>query len=202
MKYNQALQEALVLFAEREPAQIEGNSGACYLENQQVFQLPYFNQEHFISYPTGEVKTKQGGEIDQSDHLMIIQYLNGQAPIIPTNKWISFLELPGGPNHYPPFLKRGIEPLASKFGNDLEGFCKVAKNLGGQEIKMGDQAFLIPAFPYLPLAVALWQADEEFPAQANILFDSSNLQYLPTASLYILGINLSFKLRGEKIVSG
>lgn len=103
MKYNQALQEALTLFAAREPAQIEENSGACYLEDQQAFQLLYFNQKHFISYPTGTVKIQEGAEIDQSDHLMIIQYLNSQAPITPTNKWVSFLELPGGPNHYPPF---------------------------------------------------------------------------------------------------
>lgn len=202
MKYNQALQEALSVFATRETTQIEENCGAHYLPQERGFQLLYFNQEYFISHPGGEIKTKNGEEIDQSDQLMIIQYLNAKAPVNPEHKWVSFLELPGGPNHYPPFLKRGIEPLAEKFGDNLQGFCQAAEDLGGKEIKMGDKAFLIPAFPYLPLAVAFWQADEEFPAQANILFDSSNLQYLPTASLYILGINLSFKMRGEKIVSG
>jgi len=202
VKYNQALNDALVSFTAREVYSVEKATGAQYLQAQEDLRLSYFNQEYFIGYPKGQIRSVIKEEIDQSDQLMIIQYLNAQRRVYPTGKWISFLELPGGPNHYPPFLKRGIEPLANKFGEDLEGFIQAAQKLGGQEIKMGDKAFLIPAFPYLPLAVALWQADEEFPAQANILFDSSNLDYLPTASLYILGINLSFKLRGEKIISG
>jgi len=198
MKHDQALKEAVTIFASKNPQEIEKLTGVPYQEAEGTFQVRYFGQQYLVSYPDGLLAE----ELDQSDHLMIMQYLNTGQKVLPQGKWVSFLELPGGPNHYPPFVKRGIEPLAEKFGTNLEAFIKAAQELDGQEIKMGDKAFLIPALPYLPLAVALWQEDEEFPAQANILFEASNLNYLPTASLYILGINLSFKLRGEKIISG
>lgn len=198
MKHDQALKEALAVFAAKNPAEIVNYTGVNYDEQKKVFQVPYFGRQYEVSYPAGLIAE----ELDQSDHLLIIQYLNAQEKVLPQGKWVSFLELPGGPNHYPPFVKRGLEPLAAKFATSIEKFSQAALSLGGQEIKMGDKAFLIPAFPYLPLAVALWQEDEEFPAQANILFDATNLKYLATASLYILGINLSFKLRGEEIISG
>lgn len=196
MKHDQALNAALDIFARKNPLEIKECTGAEYLEEKSSLSLPYFSNPCLIGYPNGHID-----DLEQSEQVTILQYLNANTKTLPSGKWVSFLELPGGPNHYPPFVKRGIEPLAKKFEQDMEGFILSCQKLGGEEIKMGDRGFVIPAFPYLNLAVAFWQADDEFPAQANILFDSSSLNYLATASLYVLGINLSFKLREESIIS-
>ncbi len=59
---------------------------------------------------------------------------------------------------------------------------------------MGDRAFAISVFPRLQLAFILWLADEEWPARANILFDSTASMHLETASLHVLGINAAERI--------
>ncbi|MGB9791761.1 MAG: DUF3786 domain-containing protein [Thermacetogeniaceae bacterium] len=40
----------------------------------------------------------------------------------------------------------------------------------------------------------LWLGDEEFPATANMVFDSAAPSHLSTASLYVLGVNVTRRL--------
>ena len=45
--------------------------------------------------------------------------------------------------------------------------------MGGVDLLFGDKAFALTVFPKVPLAYVLWKADEEFPAQVTVMFDST-----------------------------
>ncbi|MFA7467852.1 MAG: DUF3786 domain-containing protein [Desulfotomaculaceae bacterium] len=97
--------------------------------------------------------------------------------------------------HHEPFLNDACNPLAQTFGHRLELFNQLAEQLGANSIQMGDTAVYVPAFAKLPLAVAIWEGDDEFPAKAVILFDSIAPHQLTTAALWVLGCELSRKLQ-------
>jgi len=120
MKHKQALQEAKKLFLAKQPSEIVAATGALYQEKEKIFTLPYFGEQFFINHQDGTIEGEK--ELDESDCVIIMQYLGAKERIIPSGEWKSFLELPGGPNHYPPFVKRGIEPLAKNFGERLSLF--------------------------------------------------------------------------------
>ena len=61
-----------------------------------------------------------------------------------------------------------------------EAFSKAAELLGGQRAAFGDLSYLIPVLPRIPLILILWQGDEEFPPNGNILFDRYANTYLHT----------------------
>ncbi|MGD9290125.1 MAG: DUF3786 domain-containing protein, partial [Desulfobacterales bacterium] len=63
-------------------------------------------------------------------------------------------------------------------GQNLSGFTKAAGQLHGKKIDNGDAAFEFKALPAVPLQLILWSGDEEFPAEANILFDNTIGQIL------------------------
>ena len=63
---------------------------------------------------------------------------------------------------------------------------QAAKLLGGVERSFGDASFEVEALKGIPLTYILWGA-EEFPAVANILYDESASNYLPTEDLAVLG---------------
>ena len=42
----------------------------------------------------------------------------------------------------------------------------------------GDVGYILPVFPFLEIAVLFWDGDEEFPAQANMLFDSNITDFM------------------------
>ncbi len=74
----------------------------------------------------------------------------------PTGEWIDFSQLKGAESYYPTYRKRTIERLIKKYGPGTEDIKKVVKVFDGVEFM-----------------VKVARADEEFGADAAILYDSS-----------------------------
>ncbi|MBF7083301.1 DUF3786 domain-containing protein [Desulfallas sp. Bu1-1] len=180
-------------FLSTDPDEMALKSGACYSEDRLHIVINYFARKHFVSLSTGEVTTP-GGKISFNDATLVLQYLKQCSGLPPRGKWISFLELPQGEHHYVPFLNDACKPISEAFGDNPALLEQRVKKLGGQKLDLGDFSALVPAFPKLPLAVVLWEGDEEFPAKATILFDSIAPHHLSTAALWVLGCELTKKL--------
>ncbi len=106
------------------------------------------------------------------------------APL--TGKLVKFKDLPGGCAYEGAFIKRAINPIAEVFGGNQQELLKAAKPLDGKTLGYGDASVEVPALSGIPLTYILYAADE-FPAQANILYDQSASNYLPTEDLAVLG---------------
>jgi len=72
-----------------------------------------------------------------------------------------------------------LPKLASKYGNDKEGFVMKGKEFDAEELDYGDASIRLFAFPRVPVVFILWVGDEEFPHQVNLLFDSSCDEHTP-----------------------
>ncbi|GAJ11492.1 unnamed protein product, partial [marine sediment metagenome] len=70
----------------------------------------------------------------------------------------------------------------------------VAEKLGGQKANYGDVSVTIDAFSYVPITLALWRGDEEFPPAGSILFDSTVADYLSAEDINVLCETISWKL--------
>jgi len=130
---------------------------------------------------------------DMSDHVMgsmavlILHYLANARPGQYRNKLISYRELPNGMVFYGAFRNIAIEPIAHKFGNDLEMFEKHALALGGQKVASGEMGYEFRFFPRVTVTYVMWSGDDEIPAAANILFDASAPEQLHTEDLAEIG---------------
>lgn len=182
-------------FLGTDPEEMVLKSGASFSQDHKHIIIKYFGQKHFVHVTNAKVINSDNQEVPYNDATLILQYLKQCSGLPPRNKWISFLELPDGIHHNVPFIKNACEPLGEVFGYCSEQFKKIAEDdFGGVPIKIGDIALSIPAFPKLPLAVAIWEGDDEFPARATILFDSIAPHQLTTAALWVLGCELTKKL--------
>lgn len=190
-----AFQEALEIYKTLEPENIALRSGAKYHAQDKVFTITYLGREYVVDIE-GKVRIaeEQGYEVPYNDRTLILQYLCFASGLPPRGTWMSFLELPDGIHHYAPFQNDATIPLARAFGSDIKDFMEVGKSLGGWPVSMADAAFAIAALPKLPLAVILWEGDEEFHSKSNILFDAVAHTHLTTASLWVLGVELAQKM--------
>jgi hypothetical protein len=73
-----------------------------------------------------------------------------------------------------------LDQIASRYGNDLEGFYKKGAELGGRQLEHGDASLLLHPFPKVPVTMILWRPDEDFPARVDMFFDVTCEQHLPT----------------------
>lgn len=193
MQYKQAYLDALREFTRKDPQLMADLAGGQYITDEYI-EIMYLGQVCRVTYPDGNVSIDAWPNLPHEELILILQYLSGASGLPLRERWLSFLELPGGPHHFAPFQQEAIFPLAKTFGNNANAFIMAAKDLGGSDTAMGHAGAVIPVLPKIPLAFMLWTADDEFPATANILFDASSETYLPTASLYMLGIAAASRL--------
>ena len=147
-----------------------------------------------ISYPEGIIDCPQDiTPLPLEEQALILQYLTSATGVELSGKWISYAELPYGMLHYRPFKLKLLYPWQKHWGPT--GKAPAVVTPGGTGSGIGDVGIVIPVLPRLPVAVILWTADEEFPAKANMVFDSSAPAYLSTASLYVLGAVLTRRLK-------
>ena len=67
--------------------------------------------------------------------------------------------------------------------------------LGGIPEGKGDIAYRVNLFPFFPVRVQFWNADEEFPASLQILWDGNTLDFLHYETTYYLAGHLLHRLR-------
>jgi hypothetical protein len=78
--------------------------------------------------------------------------------------------------------------LAAKYGINKEGFIKRGKDLGGETLDFGDASLMLLPFPRIPVTLVLWLADEEFPARADLMLDSSCDLHLATDMVWYIAM--------------
>jgi hypothetical protein len=126
--------------------------------------------------------------------ILILHYLTQAKGTAPANDKIAFKELREGSNYFPTYFQRAVKPLIDYFGQDPSELIELARGMGGYKTDLGDAAATVPAFPRVKITLVLWKGDDEFPPNANILFESNVLDYLSAEDLIILCQTISWKL--------
>ena len=135
--------------------------------------IVHFGRTFRIHRATGAVEALDGGPAGIYERLNIYTLLGycrqGAAQ---TGHWVPFRDVPGAAPFAPAFEKSVLKPLAATFSGQQAALCRAARALGGIPLPHSDAGFLLHAFACIPLEILFWDGDDEFPAQANILFDS------------------------------
>jgi Domain of unknown function (DUF3786) len=170
-------------------------SGASYSREEKYATVAYLNRNYRINVSEGDVSFAESNEaVPLRDKILILHYFTRASGVPLTGKIITYKEVQEGINYYPTFFKRAIEPVLNNFKDQPQKLIDIARLLGGNKADYGDTAVTINAFPYVPLTVVLWQGDKEFPAEGNIMFDSTVQEYLPTEDITILCESIAWKL--------
>ncbi|MDH3520048.1 MAG: DUF3786 domain-containing protein [Myxococcales bacterium] len=81
-----------------------------------------------------------------------------------------------------------LDQIAMKYGKDREAFLKRGLELGGEATNIGDASVKLQPFPRIPALMVLWLGDEEFPARADLLFDSTCGLQVPVDILWSIAM--------------
>jgi hypothetical protein len=174
-------------------------SGAQYQvkDSQKAITIRYLNQPYLITFPDIDVSFIDGVEkVPLREKILILHYFIQAKGTPASNKLITFRDLPGGNIYYPTFTKRTMKPLSDNFGKEPSLLARVCEKVGGRKADYGDIGITIDAFDRVPITLVLWQGDEEFPPQLNLLFDSNITDYLESEDVTVLCETLAWRLIG------
>ena len=144
-------------------------------ENGDRITVDFLNRSYRVEYPEFEFTDMDdpSKEIPIQEQVLILHYMNAGKFPEPKGKWVSYREIPGATFYFSAFIKRAVDPMKKVFGQDLTAFENAAKKLEMKRIDYGDAGFEYRPFPYVLIRFIMWQGDEEFPPEANILFDET-----------------------------
>ena len=161
------------------------------------FQLEAWGELCEVFPRAAEIRPLAGARPVSSElGLAIVFYLMESQDLPLANEWVSEKDVPGGvsffsgPHAIPGHL------VATRFGADAPAFRRVCRSLGGAPLVMGDAAFAFRVLPRAPVAVILWQEDDEFPADVRLLFDRTISQHLPLDVIFGLCEEVCHRLAG------
>jgi hypothetical protein len=198
-RFQFAQDKALADWAAADPARCAALAGGTLTPSG--VSVPFFGRPHLVTHPGGAVRAINPAHTETpprdahvSIQIVLLHYLLTADGASPADRWLAFRELPDGLFYAQAFAGHAEGLLAEKLGADLSRFRQAAAALGGQPLALADAAYRFQAFPRLAVAALLWEGDEDFPAQARILFDASASHYLPTEDLAGIGDWLAHRL--------
>ena len=126
--------------------------------------------------------------------LFVMFYLLRGKDIILSGEWISEKDVPGGPTFFRGPHQIPTDLISKRFGNDLQEFKICCANMAGIPLEMADAAFSFLITPDIPVAVLYWIGDEDFPAEAKILYDKSITELLSLDILFALAVGVCTRI--------
>ena len=93
--------------------------------------------------------------------------------------WVKFNALRGSWACRYSFDEEDITALIKVFNEKQDRMFTAIEKLGGTRVDFGDAAFEVNFLPNVKVLLIFEAADEEFPADARLLYDSNSIFYLP-----------------------
>lgn len=149
--------------------------------DEAALYLTYFSHRLRIDRNTGRItytEPRYAGLTFKSDiDIYNVFHYAKEAPVA-SGRLVPFREV----KRVYPFEKAYRQMILKNFENTFAGHVPELKlaceALRGTPLPQGDAGYVLPVFPALTIAVLFWDGDDEFPAQANMLFDSEITDFM------------------------
>lgn len=159
-----------------------------------IVQVDFFKTPIDVKFPDGKVTGPGATEVAIWERILILHYLGGDAVAPAHTDWVGFQQVPSGGFYFDAFKRRAHDPLAKVFGREPQKLLEAGAAIGAEKADFGDAAVMVPAFAKVPVVAVVHAADDEFSADAKILFKSSIQAYLCTEDIAVLGGLVAGKL--------
>lgn len=182
--------------AKRDSVEVCKRALCRYDDKNQIYYLSYWGDDYRVSLRNSSIEriTSNRPEPHEYFGVFLVNYLLQITSVPLSNRWISEKDLLGGSTFFrgPHVIPTPL--ISSRFENDLDGFCQVCENLSGSVMEMGDASYCFRLTERIGLAIVYWYGDDEFPAEARLLFDQSLSGALALDTLFALAVDFCWRI--------
>ena len=178
-------QEAWEHLAGLETDQVCSRAGVIFDRGPGLYVLESFGQQIRICPAKREMSSRSPigelviGEFGHLSRLSILRYLIDAKDLPLSGEWVKPSNLAGGEIYVKGTHVLPLDRLAEEYGRSRQEFLASGETLGSRQLAYGDAALDLSPLPRIPVAIVLWEEDDEFPATTTLLLDSSCSLQLP-----------------------
>ncbi len=128
-------------------------------------------------------------------HYLLANLPTGVAP--EAGRLVSFSDMPAMRGYSAPYSGRVLARITRRFGAEAADLGARAAELGGTPEPMGDLGYRFDFFPHVPVRLTYFLGDDEFPPDANLLYDENITGLLPPEDVIVMSELLAARLCGK-----
>ncbi len=141
------------------------------------------NRENLNGVPRGTLTVP---EISPELSILLLRILLESTPTPPRTRFIAYQEIPRGATYLPAFNRRCTLRLARMF-DEAEQMAAACTALGGTPAdSKADAAYQFEFLPDIFVQLLFWEGDDEFPAQAQILFSDNITAFFSSEDVVVI----------------
>ena len=170
--------------------------------DEKYLNLTYYQVPFRLRLEDGylEKQTEEGEwtEALYFNESMAVYHLLHYTKDIPTvsGKWAPSHTIDGVVSRNPAVADPLLTPFALRYTGKTKELEEACREAGGEKLSQGDVSYEFEAFPQVHLRLVFWDADEDFPAQAQILVDSCVTDFVHYETVGCIISDLLEKLEG------
>lgn len=165
-----------------------------YDEGTREFHVTMCGRGYYVSYPDFNIRKED--ESDTSYHVLlefpkaqtyVMRYLTESRFAPDHGQTVTFRDIKNGELYFKPFQGRCLMRLKYGFGFKIDKFEKGMQRMGGKKVKYGDAGYEFEFLPGLKMTFILWEGDDEFEPNSQILFSDNFGTVLATEDCVVAG---------------
>ncbi|MEW6601865.1 MAG: DUF3786 domain-containing protein [Nitrospirota bacterium] len=161
-------------------------SGSSISDNTKV---KFLGDEYMINFKLRQVLSLPGNTpLEDHRTVLILHYLSRRMTGLPavSGDYLSFNRLSSVSSFADVFKKRSTDVILKRYGDNIFNIYSVLDSFPAEKTNRADAAIVIEAFECVPILIELWEADEEFAPEANILFDKTIMKIFCVEDIVVL----------------
>ncbi|MDO4490105.1 MAG: DUF3786 domain-containing protein [Lachnospiraceae bacterium] len=156
--------------------------------DEEHLYINFLSTPYAISRKTGDVTVKETGEAAVHDVMMAILDMlvhskdQEELPAL-SGTWATLSTLGGiiGAAHV---ARLHTNEILAPFVDKIPEFTAVCEKLNGKKQPKGDVSYILPLFDFFPVWVQFYDADDEFPATLQFMYDSNAKNFVFFETLF------------------
>lgn len=170
------LEHYLELFRNLNPQEAAERTGTRFDPARGAFEMRLFCEDYRLFWPEFRIESGSPDALAlksiPAQILLIRHLLEGRASV-GSGAFLPYREMPWGDVYLKPFTGRCLNRAAYGFGTRLDDFRAAVAKTPAIPIRHGDAACQIEVLPGYEVRLIVWEGDDEFPPNAQILFSDN-----------------------------
>lgn len=179
--------------AQLDSAGVVQRTGCTFDAERGCYTLPVWNRSCSV-FPGNARVDWAAPALPGYFSLFAVHYLLTAQNIRPANQWISEKDMPGGTTFFRGPHAIPTHLITARTNNRLDTFQELCTVRGGTPLAMADAAFSFTITDRIPVALLYWCGDDEFPAEAKLLFDQTLPSHFALDIVFALAVGVCEEL--------
>ncbi len=182
--------------AQMDPQEVTDRTGSLYDLEKGIYTINAWGGTYEVDTAGCRITcpTESEGVFHDYFSLFLLYYLMQSTPQTSDGQWVSEKDLTGGAAFFRGPHTVPTSYIIKAFGLNLDKFKDRCRVLEGKAVSMGDAAFRFEITDKIPVTVIYWLGDEDFPSEANLLFDKTIEKHLPLDIVWALAVSVCRRL--------